>query len=207
MIHLYGARTGNCLRVSVALEEAGIPYRATRIDLRRGEHLGRPYRALNPDGKVPTIVDRADDGAQMVMTQSNAILFHLADIAPGRLLPVTGAARALALQRYFFVLTDVIGPNHAAFRLQRMGVAAGMEQLEVFSAEMLSQADRMLDASQHLAGEEFGLADIAALTTLPSVLTPTSLEALPRLSSWFRRVSERRSVIDGLKVFDLPSGE
>ena len=74
---LMGARTGNCLRVSVALEVLGIPYEQVRIDLRSGEQRQAEFLAINPFGHVPVLVDRAAGQEGFVLTQSNAILLHL----------------------------------------------------------------------------------------------------------------------------------
>lgn len=201
MIELYGARTGNCLRVSVALEEALIPYRVRRVDLRHGEHMGAQYKAINPEGKVPTMVNSAGPGGRLVLSQSNAILFYLAELAPGALLPTDVKARALALQRFFYILTDVIGPNHAAFRLRMTGGGEGVETLQQFAALMLARVEGLLEADRFIAGEAFGLADIAVATTLSSVLTEASLAELPRLAAWHASALARPSVINGMRAF------
>lgn len=202
MIELHGAPTGNCLRVSVALEEAAIPYRVRRVDLRHGEHLLPAHLALNPDGKVPTIVDDGAQDTPLILSQSNAILFYLAERAPGSLLPMETASRALALQRFFFVLTDVIGPNHAAFRLRMSGDRQASVALVQFSGSMMAEAERFLSSTPYMAGEAFGLADIAAVTTLTTVLADSDLERLPRLADWYRSAIARPSVERGLRAFD-----
>ncbi len=78
LIEVYGDRTGNCLRVTIALEEAAIGYSAFRVDLARGEQREALHLRRNPFGQVPTIVDRRVEPA-LVLSQSNAILF-----IPGR---------------------------------------------------------------------------------------------------------------------------
>lgn len=202
MIELHGARTGNCLRVSIALEEARLPYRVHRVDLHHGEHLRPEHLALNPEGKVPTIVEINEQGKPFVLSQSNAILFHLAERAPGMLLPFSAVSRALALQRFFYVLTDVIGPNHAAFRLRMSGGSADGTPLVQYSAAMMAGAERFLDSSPFIAGDAFGLADIAAVTTLSTVLTEPELAGLPLLSRWYRKAISRPSVERGMRAFD-----
>lgn len=71
-IEVYGGPTPNCIRVSIAFEEAEIPYRVVRLDLRHGEHQRIAHLALNPPGKVPTIIDRRRGGEPFVLSQSNA---------------------------------------------------------------------------------------------------------------------------------------
>jgi glutathione S-transferase len=119
-IELYGAQTGNCLRAAIALEEAMVPHTVRHVDLRSGEHRRAAYLALNPAGQVPTMVDRSDEASPFVLSQSNAIIFYAAARAPGRLLPEhEGQERAIAYERFFFFVTDVIAPSHAAFILRR----------------------------------------------------------------------------------------
>ena len=81
-LELHGAQTGNCLRVAVALEELGLPYTAHQLHLGGGEHKRAEFLALNPDGRVPVLVDRSDPEAPLVIAQSNAILLHLCDRRP-----------------------------------------------------------------------------------------------------------------------------
>ena len=78
-VELYGAKTGNCLRVSVALEEAEIPYIVRKLDLGRSEHRSPEHLSRNPAGKVPTLVERFRDGRALILSQSNAILMYAAE--------------------------------------------------------------------------------------------------------------------------------
>src|SRR5258705_6159698 len=114
-VELYGAKTGNCLRVSVALEEAEIPYIVRKLDLRRSEHRTPEHLSRNPVGKVPTLVERFRDGRVLTLSQSNAILMYAPEGSPPRLLPSDTAERALVLERFFYFVTDVIAMSHAAF--------------------------------------------------------------------------------------------
>lgn len=86
VIELYGAQTGNSLRAAIALEEAGVPYTARLLNLRALEHRDPAYLALNPAGKVPTLVDNTSVPARII-NQSNAIIQFADTSAPGRLAP------------------------------------------------------------------------------------------------------------------------
>ncbi len=114
-VELYGAKTGNCLRVSVALEEAEIPYIVRKLDLGRSEHRSPEHLSRNPVGKVQTLVERFRDGRALILSQSNAILMYAAEGSPPRLLPSDTVERALVLQRFFYFVTDVIAVSHAGF--------------------------------------------------------------------------------------------
>ena len=89
MIDLYTWITPNGLKISVALEELGLPYRSHAIDIEKGEQFAADYIRINPGSKIPAIVDN-DNGT--VLTESNAILLYLAEKA-GRLLPASTAER------------------------------------------------------------------------------------------------------------------
>lgn len=207
LIDLYGARTGNCLRVTVALEEAGLPYRPIRLDLRRGEHQTAEFLALNPDGKVPVIVDRIDGDETLVLTQSNAILFYVAEAAPGTLFPVDGVRqRAVAYERFFYFLTDVIAPSHAAFQLRANGVKDSSSQvLDLRAMKTLTAAERFVETSEFIAGETFTLADIAAVTITFAIERHIDWSELPQLRRWYQSVMARPSVIRGLAAFGARS--
>lgn len=202
-IELHGARTGNCFRVSIALEEADLAYRVVPVDLANGEHQRPEHLALNPAGKVPTIVASLPGGQRLVLSQSNAILLHLAERAPGRLLPEAEPARALALERYLYFVTDVIAPSHSGFFLSRVPASGnGAELLNQRSLDAIYAADHMVGESGFISGDHFGLADIAALTMLLSIEQKLDWTRIPRLQRWLEAVRTRPAVIRGFKAFD-----
>jgi GST-like protein len=206
-IELYGARTGNCLRVSIALEEAALPYVVRRVDLRRGEQHRPEHLALNPMGKVPTIVVNEKRGKPpFVLAQSNAILFYVAERVPGRLLfDDAPESRARMYERFFFFLTDVIAPSHSAFVLRSIAPGDQAELLDQRSVAALVRAEAFLADSRYMAGENFTLADIAALTITVAHTARMDWGQLPRLRQWFGDVQTRPTVERGLRAFDMPS--
>ncbi len=167
-LHLLGARTGNCLRTTVALEEAGLSYRPVPVDLRRLEHRGAEHLELNPAGKVPVLVD--ETGLErLVLSQSNAIMLHVADMAGERLLPTNVHPRAIALERFFYFTTDVIALSHSAFLLRGSGGEAASEMLMYGAVTAMSASGRYLTAD-YMAGGQFSLADISAFTIAASIV-------------------------------------
>jgi GST-like protein len=203
-MQLYGAVTGNCLRVAIALEEAGLPYKPVLLDLRGGEQSQPAHLARNPAGKVPTLVVHAQDAPPLVLSQSNAILLHLAETSGALLLPNDPAARALALERFFYFVTDVIAPSHGGFFLRGKGEAAGADMLDTRSREALLFAERFVAAAPYMAGERFTLADIAALTIAAAHRQQLDWAAVPALKAWFERMMQRPAVQRGLRAFDPP---
>ncbi|HEX4458791.1 MAG TPA: glutathione S-transferase family protein [Polyangia bacterium] len=208
MIELYGDATGNTFRVAVTLEEAGLAYVERKVELARGEHRGAPYRELNATGRVPTIVDPDGPGGQrLVLTQSNAIAFYLAEKS-GTLLPADALERARAFEWYFFFLTDVITPSQTAFILKRTGTdfGAAVDAIEARCLSMYDYVERHLADRAFLAGATFSLADIAGYTISVAFwqkLSPAA-ERYPNLTRWFTSVRERPAVARGMAAFRRP---
>ncbi|WP_207004796.1 glutathione S-transferase family protein [Trinickia mobilis] len=207
-IDLYGARTGNCLRVAIALEEAGLPYRPIGLNLQQGEQQEAKFLALNPAGKVPVIVDRTDNDEALVLTQSNAILLYVAEAVPGTLFPVGGARqRAIVYERFCYFLTDVIAVSHAAFHLRSDGQkGASPQALDLRAIKALSAAERFVKTSTFVAGETFTLADIAAVTIAFALERHIDWSMLPQLHRWYRAVMARPAVLRGLAAFGARQG-
>jgi GST-like protein len=203
-IELHGDRTGNCVRVAIALEEAGLPYVVSRVDLSRGEQREARHLHLNPAGKVPTIVDRSCEPL-LVLSQSNAILLYLAKRS-GSLLPWGNPAlKALACERFFYFLTDVIAPSHAAFQLRSLGRdGESARALQERSLMALAAAERYLSEAEYMSGPEFGLADIAAVTIALASADSLDWSQTPRLRRWYEKNLRRSAVQRGLHAFDPP---
>jgi len=102
MIDLYTAATPNGFKISIALEELGLPYEVRLVDLRSGAQFAPDFLRISPNNKIPAIVDRqGPDGSDLPLFESGAILFYLAE-KTGQLLPKDGAKRYTALQWLFF---------------------------------------------------------------------------------------------------------
>jgi GSH-dependent disulfide-bond oxidoreductase len=202
-IELYGASTGNCIRAAVALEEAGVPYVVRHVDLRSGEQQRSALLALNPAGKVPVMVDYNDAGAPLVLSQSNAIVLFAAEQAPEKLLPRDDPAQwAVALERFFFFVTDVIGPSHAAFYLKHQQMSEAARALESRAVQRLNEAESFVERSSFIAGDQFTIADIAAFTIVSSMRTNLRELPLPNLKRWLQEMAARSSVVQGYRAFD-----
>ncbi|HKX77680.1 MAG TPA: glutathione S-transferase family protein [Novosphingobium sp.] len=200
-LELYGAPTGNCFRVAIALEESGLPFAVRRVDLRQGAHQDSGFLRLNPAGKVPVLVDRRD-GPDLVLSQSNAIMLHLAATASERLMPFEQADMlARFYERLFYFITDVIAPSHAAFLLRSTGDEGGARTLLRRSTVNLMAARRFLDGDGYMLGDRFSLVDIAAVTIATASRDDIDWSAVPRLREWFERVASRPAVIRGFQTF------
>lgn len=201
LIELYGAQTGNCFRAAIALIEADIPFTVRHVDLRAGAHFEPSFMALNPAGKVPTLVDH-NYTQPLVINQSNAIIQYADIKAPGRLSPAEqGPERFRVFDRYFFFVTDVIANSHAAFFLKRVGLREAAAPLEYRAVEHLSLAEDFL-TGPYMAGEEFSMADISAFTLAATVQELLPWDKLPKLQQWFDNIQARPGIQAGLKAFD-----
>ncbi|WP_432783404.1 glutathione S-transferase family protein [Pseudomonas corrugata] len=201
VIELYGAQTGNSLRAAIALEEAGVPYTAGLLNLRALEHRTPAYLALNPAGKVPTLVDSTSTTVR-VINQSNAIIQFADAWAPGRLAPAQpGPGRDKVFDRYFYFVTDVIAPSHAAFFLRKTGLGDAAAVIDLRVIEQLAYAESFL-TEDFMAGDQFSMADISAFTIVASVNDKLDWATLPCLSRWYKAVEARPAVQRGLKAFE-----
>jgi GST-like protein len=202
-VTLYGAKTGNCVRVSIALEEALIPYRAVHVDLSTGEQRQAEYVKLNPFAKVPTLVDPFGPNGRHVISQSNAILLYISEKAPGRLVPLErGLQKYRALERFLFFVTDVIAPSHAAFHLTRATDGRNSDELQEKAVSALCLAERFASEAKFIAGDQFTIADIVAFTITAAMEPLLPWNTLPNLKRWFGDIERREGVARGLKAFD-----
>jgi GSH-dependent disulfide-bond oxidoreductase len=200
-IELHGERTGNCLRISVALEEAGLPYSVVHVDLRSGAHRRPDHLKLNPWGKVPSIVDSTVAGEPFVLSQSNAIIFYLDQKAPGHIFPSDDVrARAIALERFFYFLTEVISTGMSSFQLG--SGQPGQLILRDAALSSLIASNRFLTDSRFMAGDAFSAADIAAFTFAMAYQRAIDWASAPELRRWFDEVGNRPTVQRGLAAFD-----
>lgn len=202
-ITLYGAKTGNCLRVSIALAELAVEHHIVPIDLREGDQRAQSFLALNPRGKVPVLKVCSLGAPPLILAQSNAILLYLARQAGGRLLPQEGDASApLALERFFHFVTDVIAPSHASFFLKNEGCEEGQRLLERRSLDVLLASEKFLEYGPFMAGQSFTLADIAAVSIVAALSYSIDWAQYPRLRRWFDDVMARPGVKRGMIAFD-----
>ncbi len=200
MIQLYTAPTPNGRKVSIALEELGVPYEVTRVDINADEHPTAEFLALSPNHKIPVL---DDDG--LVIWESGAILLHLAEKF-GKLLPADPRGRMEAIQ-YAFFQTGGLGPNlgRLAAQLRRPAEERNQEMVGIFSGEvkrLLGVLDRILsDGRPYLAGE-YSIGDIMHYPWMAPMLglrAPQLME-LPRVVSWVERIGERPAVQRGMAV-------
>lgn len=202
-IDFYAVPTSNCRRVAIALEELGCEYTVHGVDRVAGEQHTPAYRAINPSGRMPAIVDREGPrGEPFVVVQSGAILLYLAE-KTGQLLPPTGPERSRVIQWLMQVLTDV-NPTIAAIHYARNNVERPDEATVAMFEERLFTYFRHccdpLKAGGYLAGD-LSLADIALYPLFYA--RRDAIRADPELSAladWGSRMAARAAVARGMRA-------
>ena len=203
MIDLYLAGTANGLRASVALEECGLPYRPHPVDLGKGEQRSPEFLQLNPAGLIPVIVDSEGPGGEnFILSQSGAIVLYAAEKS-GRFLPREAAQRALAMQWFLQVASDISGASNAVFTMENRAPEKNATNQEFLKKRLLGYfavCDRNLESNQYLAGD----ISVADLMLYPNFAARKPLidEAggFANLQRWGAAMAARPGVARGMKV-------
>ncbi|WP_407522394.1 glutathione S-transferase family protein [Methylobacterium oryzisoli] len=205
-IQLHTDQTPNGHKASIMLEETGLPYEVRVVDIARGDQRTPAFRALTPNGKIPVVVD-PDRGR--TVWESGAILFYLAERA-GVLRPAREEERTAALQWMLFQAAHV-GPtlgqywNFAVFAEEKW--PAVIARFEREAQRVLGVLDGQLARSDHLAGAEYGLADVMTWPWINAAVGKLgfALDPHPHLARWFAAVGRRPAVQRGLLVPAQPA--
>jgi len=203
MIRLHTAQTPNGRKVSIALEELGLPYEVTWVKLDAGEQLAPAFLAKNPNNKIPVLED--DD---LVVWESGAILLYLGERhdPEGRILPKDPKRRLEAIQ-YAFFQTGGLGPNlgRLGAQLRKPAAERNAEVVQIFGDEvsrLLGVLDRILsDGRPHLAGD-YSIGDIMHypwLHPLHAMKAPPLMDH-EHVRAWVERIGARPAVQRGMLV-------
>ena len=204
MIDLHTWATPNGHKISVMLEEVALPYRVHPVNIGAGEQFAPAYLAINPNGKIPAIVDHeGPTGQPLSLMESGAILLYLADKS-GRLLASAGAARYDALQWLMFQMGGVgpmFGQVHHFVRFAKEKIPYAVDRYVTEQKRLYAVLNAHLAEAEYLAAE-YSIADIA---TYPwgarHEWHPLDLAAdYPHVKRWFDAVSARPAVRRGMAV-------
>ena len=204
MIDLYTWSTSNGRKASIMLEELGADYTLHPIHIGKGDQFTPEYLAINPNGKIPAIVDSdGPGGAPITVFESGAILIYLAEKF-GRFLPVEPVARMEVIQWLMFQMGGIgpiFGQVHHFLRAAKEKVPYGIERYGTEARRLYGVLDRRLDGRDHLAGDGYSIADIA---TWPWVFRhewqQIDLAEYPNVLRWFEAVGSRPAVQRGLQI-------
>ncbi|MFC4527060.1 glutathione S-transferase family protein [Dyella halodurans] len=198
---LYGARTENSQRAAIALVEAGVVFEAAKLTAGCSGPIADRFLGQNPLTEVPVLAAYNDQEVVWSLSQWSAIMMDAAASAPGRLLPAQRSDERRALERFFYFLTDVIAPSHAGRYLDREGVQDGAKAMTALTSERIERCESFLEYGPYMAGEAFGLADIAAYTLIHAVPQDLHWKYFPLLTDWYARVEARPGVRWGMAAF------
>ena len=204
MIDLYTWLTPNGRKVSLMLEECGLPYRVIPIDIGAGDQQKQEFRNINPNGKIPAIVDH--DGAMgtsVTVFESGAILLYLAQ-KTRRLLPPEPQAQWSAMSWLFFQTSSfgpALGQAQHFLHYAPASDAYAAERFRQEAKRLYSVLNGRLAARPFLAGDEYSIADIA---TWPWVkawkIQGVALDDYPSVQRWFSEIAARPAVFRESRV-------
>jgi glutathione S-transferase len=200
MIELFTAATPNGWKASITLEELGLPYKVRRIDFDKKEQKEPWYLKINPNGRIPTIVDHGNGG--FAVFESGALMIYLAEKA-GRLLPTDVKGRSLVIQWLMFQMGGIgpmMGQANVFYRYapERIPYAIDRYQREV--RRLFEVLETRLTDHEFLAGD-YSLADIANWSWVRGYKwSGVTLDGLPNLTRWQSAIGERPAVKRGVDV-------
>lgn len=200
MIDLYTAPTPNGWKVSVTLEELGLPYTAHAVNLMEGEQKKPDFLKLNPNGRIPAIVDReADD---LAIFESGAIMIYLAEKA-GKLLPTDTKGRMNVIQWVMFQMGGVgpmMGQANVFYRYMEEKIPTAITRYQNEGRRLFEVLNGHLEKNEYLAGE-YSIADIANWCWVRThSWSGVDIDGLEHLQRWINAIYERPAALKGIKV-------
>ncbi len=203
MIDLYTHTTPNGRKISIMLEEVGLPYTVHQVDISKNEQFAEEFLAISPNNKIPAIVDQDGPGGKpLSLFESGAILIYLAE-KTGKLLPQDVRARAEAIQWLMFQMSGfgpMLGQAHHFRVYAQQKIQYGIDRYTKEANRLYGVLNARLGRSAYVAGE-YSIADIAlypwsALYERQGV----DLAEYPNVARWQREIAARPAVERGMRV-------
>ena len=208
MIELFTAATPNGWKVSVALEELGLPYTVRALSLGKLEQKEDWFLRINPNGRVPAIIDH--DNGDFAVFESGAILIYLAE-KTGKLLPADAKGRSRVLQWLMFQMGGVgpmMGQANVFFRYAPEKIPYAIERYQREARRLFEVMERQLKNTPYIAGSEYSIADIALWCWVAGhEWSGVNIDGLPGLKRWLDLVGARPAVQKGRAVPPPPTPE
>lgn len=200
MIELLTSETPNGWKISITLEEMGLPYEVKYIRLSKRQQKEDWYLKLNPNGRIPTIIDHDND--DFVVFESGAIMIYLAE-KTGKLMPSDQKGRSLVIQWLMFQMGNLgpmMGQANVFYRYASEKIPYAIDRYQRESRRLLEVLDTRLKDNEYLAGD-YSIADIANFCWARGAhwggIDITGLDSLQR---WIDQIAERAAVKKGLEV-------
>ncbi len=211
LLQLYSLPTPNGVKVSIMLEEIALPYEAHRVDIGNNESWTPEFLSLNPNGKIPAIIDPDGPGGVPIgLFESGAILLYLAE-KTGKLLPRDAAGRYETIQWVFFQMASV-GPMFGQvgyfykFAGREIADKRPLERYRDESKRLLGVLETRLAERQWIMGDEYTIADISLLGWVRNLIgfygarDLVAFDTLNRVPAWLERGLARPAVQRGLEI-------
>ena len=200
MIDLYTSSTPNGHKASVTLEELELPYEVHAISLSDGDQKTAEFLAMNPNGRIPVIVDREADN--FVVFETGAIMVYLAE-KTGRLLPTDVKVRSLVMQWLMFQMGGIgpmMGQANVFHRYFPEKIQPAIDRYQKETRRLFEVLERGLDGKEYLAGD-YSIADIANWCWVRThKWSGVEVEGLPNLQAWMDRLAARPACQKGTKI-------
>jgi len=206
MIDLYTWGTPNGRKVSIMLEEVGLPYTVHTVDIGADEQFAPDFLAISPNNKIPAIVDpNGPDGAPISLFESGAILVYLAEKTGSDLWPTDPRQRLETLQWLMFQMGGLgpfLGQANHFLHFAKEDVPYAKNRYRTEAHRLYGVMDKRLSEVAYMAGDTYSIADVASY---PWVMRydwhEIDLEhRCPRVWDWLQRIGERPAVIKGMAV-------
>ena len=211
VLQLYSFPTPNGVKVSIMLEETELPYEAHTVTLSDSDVKSDAFLALNPNGKIPAIIDPyGPNGEPVALFESGAILIYLAE-KTGRFLSPDPALRYQTLQWLMFQMGG-IGPmfgqygSFARFGGKDVESPVPRERYRAESVRLLRVLEGQLEGCDYLVGDEYSIADIASFPWVRGAKTFYEAEeafemaSMPNVAAWLERCTARPAAARGLEI-------
>jgi GST-like protein len=199
MIDLYTAATPNGWKVSIALEEMGLPYEVHSLSFKNGDQKKPDFLKINPNGRIPAIVDRE---TEMSIFESGAILLYLAE-KTGKLMPQDLKDRYQVIQWLMFQMGGVgpmQGQANMFFRYFPEKIPAAIDRYQNETKRLYTVMNTRLGEVEYLAGD-YSIADIACWSWVSiHEWSGVPIDELPNLQRWLNAIRERPAVQRGIVV-------
>jgi GST-like protein len=205
LIELHSAPTPNGWKITIMLEEAGLPYDVCWVNIGKGQQFSEDFLAISPNNKIPAIVDTApaDGGDPIPVFETGAILMYLAE-KTGKFLPADPRGRKAALEWLFWQVGG-LGPmlgQHGHFKLyapERIAYATDRYRRETL--RLYGVLDKRLAVAEHLAGADYSIADMAVFPWVQTYKAQEiDLSDFPHAQAWYERLKQRDGLRRGMAV-------
>ncbi len=204
MIKLYFWPTPNGYKISILLEELGLPYEVEAVHIGKGEQFGDDFLKISPNNKIPAIVDPEGPGGEpYALFESAAIMMYLAEKSGFRLMPSEMAARYDVVQWLTFQAASMgpmLGQAHHFREYAKESLPYAIERFTSEASRLYRVMEKRLSEKEYLAGD-YSIADIAAYPWLRShAFQGQILEEYPSIQRWHSAVRSRPAVQHGLAI-------